>query len=63
MNEPYIGHRLISCTFKKAYSLYDARQKAKQYKQNYYRCNYCGMYHLTKQVTYESIMDEEELCL
>lgn len=59
-NEPYIGHRLISCVYKKQYSLEEARETSKQYKQSYYHCHYCGQYHLTKQATYESIMDEGE---
>ena len=58
--EPYIGHKLLSCTFKKPFeTLKDVQQHCNKVKLNYYKCGYCGNYHTTKQVTYESIMDNE----
>ncbi len=42
------GYR--KCARKKRYKLEDeARRKAKEYKMNYYFCDLCGGYHLTKQ--------------
>ena len=35
-----------------------AKERANQLGMYYYGCQRCGGYHLTNQVTYESIMDE-----
>ena len=41
------------------FSLNKAKIKAQQYGQSYYKCNHCGYYHLTRQNTYDSIMNQE----
>lgn len=56
-----IRDRIFSCSLKVKFSLKQAKRKAKQYGQYYYKCNHCGYYHLTKQPTYESVLDTDEL--
>ena len=56
--EPYIGHKLVSCVFKKPFStLKEVQEHCKRVKMYYYKCQYCGKYHTNRQVTYEAIMD------
>lgn len=44
----HAGYR--SCARKKRYKTEDeARKKAKEYEMQYYHCEICGGYHLTKQ--------------
>lgn len=58
--EPYIGHKLISCSFKKPFeNLKEVQEHCKKVKLNYYKCRYCGKYHTTKQPTYEGIMQND----
>lgn len=47
----------INCLKKIAYSKDMAINKSKEYGLNYYKCQICGAYHLTKQQTYESTME------
>lgn len=47
-----------SCTYKAKFCLKDAVKKAKKYGIYYYKCGFCGQYHLTKQLTYDFIMNE-----
>lgn len=54
-----VEDRIFSCSSKVKFSLNTAKMKAQQYGQSYYKCNHCGYYHLTKQNTYDSIMDYE----
>lgn len=49
----------INCKQKVKYNHDKAVIKAKKYGLYYYKCNFCGKYHLTKKPTYESIMEEE----
>ena len=46
-----------SCTNKAKFCLKDAIKKAKNYGMFYYKCGFCGQYHLTKQPTYDFIMN------
>ena len=57
--EPYIGHRLISCVFKKPFAtLKEVQEHCKRVNLYYYKCGYCGNYHTTKHITYETIMEQ-----
>lgn len=49
----------VNCLSKIAYSKDMAISKAKEYGLNYYKCQICGAYHLTRQQTYESTMEEQ----
>ena len=56
--ESYIGHKLVSCVFKKPFAtLKEVQDYCKRVNLHYYKCRYCGNYHTTKQSTYETIMD------
>ena len=46
-----------NCLSKIAYSKDMAISKAKAWGLNYYKCQICGAYHLTRQQTYESTME------
>lgn len=54
---PY-DYELKSCKNKVALSHDVAVKKAKYYGKFYYKCNICGKYHLTKQLTYEYIKEQ-----
>ena len=54
-----VEDRIFSCSNKVKFSLNKAKIKAQQYGQSYYKCNHCGYYHLTRQNTYDSIMNQE----
>ena len=54
-----VENRIFSCSSKAKFSLNTAKKKAKQYGQSYYKCYHCGWYHLTRQETYDSIMNNE----
>ena len=54
-----VEDRIFGFSSKVKFSLNKAKMKAQQYGQSYYKCNHCGYYHLTKQNTYDSIMDQE----
>lgn len=47
----------LNCKQKVKYNHDKAVTKAKEYGLYYYKCNICGHYHLTKQITYESITE------
>jgi len=55
-----VNHRIFSYSGKAKFSHERAKQKAKDYGMYYYHCRYCNQYHLTKQPTYDSIMESEE---
>lgn len=55
-----VTHRIFSCSGKVKLSHEQAKQKAKEYGLYYYYCKHCKQYHLTKQPTYDSIMESEE---
>lgn len=56
--EPYIGHKLVSCIFKKSFAtLKEVQEHCKTVNLYYYKCRYCGNYHTTRQITYETIME------
>lgn len=46
--------RRISCYRKKAFTLDRAEKVARHWKQRVYHCQFCGMYHLTKNVGEET---------
>lgn len=46
-----------SCTNKAKFCFKDVVKKAKNYEMYYYKCGFCGKYHLTKQPTYDFIMN------
>jgi hypothetical protein len=54
-----VEDRIFGCNNKVKFSLNKAKIKAQQYGQSYYKCNHCGYYHLTRQNTYDSIMNQE----
>ena len=55
--EPYIGHKWVSCTTKKAFdTLEEVKAHCAVCKLYFYKCRYCGRYHTTKYPTYESVM-------
>lgn len=57
--ELYIGHRLISCVFKKPFAtLKEVQEHCKRVNLHYYKCGYCGNYHTTRHITYETIMEQ-----
>lgn len=60
MCESKVVHRWRTCEYKKAFNLEEVKKQCKRYGLYYYKCPYCGKYHTTKQLTYESIMDTEE---
>lgn len=47
----------LNCKQKVKYNHDRAVLKAKEYGLYYYKCNVCGHYHLTKQITYECITE------
>ena len=53
-----VMQRITGCTYKTKFSHEQAKEKAQEYGIYYYKCNICGSYHLTKQQTYESIMED-----
>lgn len=55
-----VAHRIFGCTHKAKLSHQQAIEKSKKYGLYYYKCQFCGKYHLTKQPTYESIMEDTE---
>lgn len=54
-----IVQKQTGCIDKCKFSYKEVVKKARYYGIYYYKCHYCGSYHLTKQPTYESIMEEE----
>ena len=48
----------LNCKSKVKHSLETAKNRAKELGVFYYKCNTCGSYHLTKQQTYESTMED-----
>lgn len=56
---PEVVKRWRSCEWKKAYTLEQVKRQCKKYGLYYYKCNYCGKYHTTKEPTYESIIEIE----
>ena len=56
---PEIVKRWRTCEWKKAYTLEEAREQARRCNLNYYKCRYCGKYHVTDTYSYECIMGME----
>lgn len=48
----------LNCKDKVKRSLENVKNRAKELELFYYKCNICGSYHLTKQQTYESTMED-----
>lgn len=55
----YNAVNYVNCKSKVKRSLENARKRANELGLFYYKCPICKAYHLTKQQTYESTMEEE----
>ena len=53
-------YEIFGCIGKTRLSHESAKNRARKYGMYYYECHICGKYHLTKQPTYESIMEAED---
>ena len=54
----YNPSNYLNCKSKVKCNLKNAQNRAKELGLFYYKCNICGSYHLTKQQTYESTMED-----
>lgn len=54
----YNAINYLNCKNKVKRSLQNAQNKAKELGMFYYKCSICSSYHLTKQQTYESTMED-----